>query len=147
MARPGSKRQVAIDLMNANTDRPMAEVIAMIAQANNLSLGAGRSYYVYLAENGFAQGTVDRTKKPKAEKAPKAEKIAEPKAEKPKKPKAEAKSADEVEAIKAANLKRLKEVHSRYKQNVKKLDAGVVFEADPFGSPAALSAEEVRALV
>lgn len=148
MARPGSKRQIAIDLMNSNTDKPMAEVIALIAAANSLSNGAARSYYVYLAENGFATGTVDRSK---AEKAPKEKAVKEKvaKAEKaPKKPSAPEKTAGEIEKIKAANMARLKEVHGRYKQKVsKKAGEEATVEADPFAAPAALTMDEVTALV
>ena len=155
MARPGSKRQIAIDLMNSNTDKPMAEVIALIAAANSLSNGAARSYYVYLAENGFATGTVDRSKAPAA---PKAEK--EPKAPKAKKEKKAAenkmfqgetsneKSSEEIEKIKAANMARLKEVHGRYKQKVsKKAGEAETVEADPFAAPASMTMDEVTALV
>jgi hypothetical protein len=146
--RPGSKRVVAVEILNANNDKPMAEVISLFAAAYGINDKASHSYYVWLFEN-CPDGVVNRgSEMPAAPaRAAKPVTLAEPKAEKPKKPKTGAKSADEVEAIKAANLKRLKEVHSRYKQNVKKQEADEVIEADPFGSPAALSAEEVRALV
>lgn len=151
MARPGSKRQIAIDLMNSNADKPMAEVIALIAAANSLSNGAARSYYVYLAENGYATGTVDRSKAPaapKAEKEPKAPKEKVAKAPKAKKDPANEKSAEEIEKIKTANMARLKEVHGRYKQKVaKKAGETEIVEADPFAAPASMTMDEVTALV
>jgi hypothetical protein len=144
MAREGSKRQVAIEIMTANSDKPMAEVIALIASANGLTSGAARSYYVYIAAQGWAPGKVEATVRVKAEKPVK---VAKPKAEpKAAKPKAEAKSPEEIEKIKAANLKRLKEVHAKVKQNVKR-DEPEVLEVDPFVAPAALTRDEVTALV
>lgn len=148
MARPGSKRQIAIDLMNSNTDKPMAEVIALIAAANSLSNGAARSYYVYLAENGFATGTVDRSKAPAAPKAEKEPKAPKEKVAKAKKDPANEKSSEEIEKIKAANMARLKEVHGRYKQKVsKKAGEAETVEADPFAAPASMTMDEVTALV
>lgn len=144
MAREGSKRQIAIEIMTANSDKSMAEVIALIAAANSLTPGAARSYYTYISAQGWAPGKVEPTVRVKAEKAPKA--AAEPKAPKAAKPKAEAKSPEEIERIKAANLKRLKEVHAKVKQNVKR-DEPVVIEADPFVAPAVLTRDEVTALV
>lgn len=147
MAREGSKRQIAIEIMNANADKPMAEVMALISAANNFPLGHARGYYVYLVKQGMAKGTVDATRTPraKAEKAPKAEgEVAAPKA-----PVVAEKSAEEIEKIKAANMARLKEVQGRYKQKVKKSKAGEepTIEADPFAAPAALTMDEVTALV
>lgn len=83
---------------------------------------------------------------------PKPEKPAkEPKAEKPAKeakPKTEkpAKSPEEIERIKAANLARLKQVHAKVKQNVKREEPEVL-EVDPFAAPIALTRDEVTALV
>ena len=146
MAREGSKRQIAIEIMNANADKSMAEVMEMIAKANNLSMGAARSYYKYLAEQGMAAGKVEKIArqkavtvapvKVKAEKAPKAEKKAK-----------ETKSPEEIERIKSANLARLKEVHSKRKNVVKKTDEVETVEADPFVAPVALTMDEVHALV
>lgn len=151
MARPGSKRQIAIDLMNANADRPMAEVIGMIAQANSLSNGAARSYYVYLTENGYAQGKVDRTvkiraEKPKAEAQPTAKEKTVKRMAQEVTAKTEAKTPEQIAEIKAANLARLKAVHAKRKQNVKREEPTEI-EADPFGVPEVLSVDEVTALV
>jgi hypothetical protein len=125
MAREGSKRQIAIDVMTANADKPMADVLPLIAEAAGLpNLSAARAYYKNLAENFGVPGKVESA--PKAVKQPKAKVAKEPKA------KAKAvsvattrkarviadvaatgKTADEVEAIRAANLAKIKAVHER----------------------------------
>lgn len=146
MAREGSKRQVAIEIMTANADKPMGEVIALIAAANSLTPGAARSYYTYISAQGWAPGKVEPTVRVKAEKPAKEPKpAAEPKAAKPKAEKP-AKSPEEIERIKAANLARLKQVHAKRKQEVKATEPEVI-EADPFSAPAVLSRDEVTALV
>lgn len=150
MAREGSKRAVAIEIMNANAKKPMAEVLALIASANGIELGAARSYYVYLVKQGMAKGTVEATAKaPKVAKAPKA-----PKAAAKPKTKAEAvkavasKSPEEIEKIKAANLARMKSVLAKTKQNVAKNDEAPAFaETDAFDAPAFLSKDDVISLV
>ena len=150
MAREGSKRAVAIEIMNSNAKKPMAEVLELIATANGIDTGAARSYYVYLVKNGMAKGTIEaKAPKAKAEKAPKAPKV---KAEKPKKaakPEAPAKSADEIEKIKAANMARMKAVLAKTKQNVRKdeAEAPAFAETDTFAAPAFLTREEVASLV
>lgn len=149
--REGSKRQIAIEVMRANAEKPMAEVIALIASANGVSLSRGRSYYVKMVKRGWAPGVVEASvraeKAPKPEKAPK-EKTAKRMAAKttaPKTPKTE-KTPEEIERIKAANLARLKQVHAKRKQNVKREEPEVL-EVDPFAAPIALTRDEVTALV
>lgn len=170
MAREGSKRAIAIEIMNANVKLPMAEVIQLIAKANDLTPGAARSYYTGLVKMGLAQGKIEdsvRAPKAKAEKPAKAPKTvsiqsvmkkvgkayAEKKAAAPK-TKAEAvkaitKSPEEIERIKAANLARMKSVMARVKQEVRKPDTDEVSfsETDAFAAPAFLSKDEVTALV
>ena len=156
MAREGSKRQIAIDIMNANSDKPMAEVLVLIAKANGFDVGTARSYYVYLVKNGMAKGTIEaKAPKAKAEKAPKTAKekavkrMAKETVAKAKKPEAPAKSADEIERIKAANMARMKAVLAKTKQNVRKdeAEAPAFAETDNFAAPAFLTKEEVTALV
>ena len=150
MAREGSKRAVAIEIMNSNAKKPMAEVLELIATANGIDTGAARSYYVYLVKNGMAKGTIEaKAPKAKAEKAPK---TAKEKAEKPKKaakPEAPAKSAEEIDRIKAANMARMKAVLGKVKQNVRKdeAEAPAFAETDTFAAPAFLTREEVASLV
>lgn len=153
MAREGSKRAIAIEIMNSNAKLPMSEVLPLIAKANGIDVGAARSYYVYIVKNGMAKGAIED--KPKADKAPKAakapkakaEKVAKPKAEKA--PKAPVKSAEEIEKIKAANLARMKAVLGKVKQNVPAADSEAVAfaETDAFAAPAFLTKDEVEALV
>lgn len=152
MARIGSKRQVAIDIMNENGKKPMDEVLNLIAKANEIDVGAARSYYVYIVKNGMAKG--------KVEAAPKAEKVAKEKtvkrmakevaakAVKAVKPKGPVKSAEEIEKIKAANLARMKTVLGKVKQNVVKDEEVPTFaETDAFAAPAFLTKDEVESLV
>jgi len=154
MAREGSKRQVAIEIMNSNSKKSMAEVIALIAQANGLSSGAARSYYTYLVKQGMAKGTIEVVAKSAKEKAvarmvkETVAKTAKPKAKtKAEAVKALAKSPDEIEKIKAANKERMRAVLAKTKQSVKTEDAPVFAETDGFASPAFLSKDEVAALV
>lgn len=159
MAREGSKRAIAIEIMNSNSKLPMSEVIPLIAKANDLSPGAARSYYTGLVKMGLAKGKIEESVK--APKAPKAKKeISAKKALKAAglkatvRTKAEAvkavtKSPEEIERIKAANLARMKSVLGKVKQTVRKEDADtpVFAETDSFAAPAFLSKSEVEALV
>lgn len=158
MAREGSKRQVAIEIMNSNSNLPMAEVIPLIAAANGLTPGAARSYYTGLVKMGLAKGKIeDSVRAPKAAKEKAVKRMAKEtvakaaKAPKVKaaKPNAPAKSADEIEKIKTANLARMKAVLGKVKQNVRKEETDEVpfAENDSFAAPAFLSKDEVSALV
>ena len=79
-----SKAQMIIDLMNANADKPMDEVLALIVEAAKGLPGApidtsrARAYYVYNYRKGLASGvgpgSEKRARAPKAAKAPKATK-------------------------------------------------------------------------
>lgn len=114
-ARQGTKRYFAIEVMIANADKPMAEVLPLIQEAAGLpNVGAARGYYKGLVEQGLAPGQVEKTvraSKPKAAKkvtvgntstARAAEGAAPPEL-----------TADEVEAARQANLAKIKEVHQR----------------------------------
>ena len=159
MAREGSKRQVAIEIMNSNVKKPMADVIALIAEANGLSSGAARSYYTGLVKMGLAKGKIEESvkavKAPKAAKEKTVKRMAKEvaakavKAVKAVKPTAPTKSADEIEKIKAANMARMKAVLGKVKQTLKAEDAEApaFAETDAFAAPAFLTKEEVTALV
>lgn len=156
MAREGSKRAIAIEIMNSNSKLPMSEVIPLIAKANDLSPGAARSYYTGLVKMGLAKGKIEESvKAPKAKKeisAKKALKAAGLKATvrtKAEAVKAVTKSPEEIERIKAANLARMKSVLGKVKQTVKAedADAPVFAETDTFAAPAFLTKDEVTALV
>lgn len=81
MARKGTKRQAAIEVMIANEHLPMSEVLPLIMEASDLpDLGAARGYYRYIAEQGWAPGVVEpgrRGRKPKQVEAPKPEVISD----------------------------------------------------------------------
>jgi hypothetical protein len=157
MAREGSKRGIAIEIMNSNANKPMAEVLELIATANGIDAGAARSYYVYLVKNGMAKGNVEakapkaKAEKPAKEKAVKrmAKEVAA-KAVKAVKPAGPVKSAEEIEKIKAANMARMKAVLAKTKQNVVKdevEEAPAFAETDAFAAPAFLTKEDVISLV
>lgn len=66
MARQGTKRQHAIEIMSANVDKPMAVVLEMLQKEIPLSNHSeARTYYKYLCENHMAPGVVDSTRKPR----------------------------------------------------------------------------------
>jgi hypothetical protein len=56
MRNAKSMRQTAIDVMSANPDRPMNEVLALIAEANNFSIGKALTFYRWVVKNGRAPG-------------------------------------------------------------------------------------------
>jgi hypothetical protein len=175
MAREGSKRQIAIEIMSENGDKPMADVLPLIAEANGITVAAAKSYYVWIVKNTDTPGkveTVARTAKVKAKKVAKAPKqpkkdklveaakregreYAKKKAEKP----VETKSPEEIERIKAANLARMKEVAARVKKLDKQNDdlsprneeqeKDIVAPVTPdsFEAPAFLTQREVELLV
>ncbi len=145
-----TKQKIFLDIMTANADKSMAEVIPLLMAANDWKEGIAIGAYRWAVREGRAPGVVPvRAKAVKAEKAPKA-----PAA--PKAPKADAKptkTPEEIAAIKAANLARLKEVNARRKAEKvaakaeKESAEAPMVEADPFAAPASLTADEVAALV
>ena len=152
MAREGSKRQVAIEIMNSNAKKPMADVIVMIAKANGLAPGAARSYYTGLVKMGLAKGKIEESvRAPKAAKEKTVKRMAKEvaaKAVKAVKPTAPTKSPEEIEKIKAANMARMKAVLGKVKQTVRTEADEVPFaETDSFAAPAFLTKDEVTALV
>ena len=151
-----TKTSVTLSVMAANEGKPMAEVVSLIVVAQHAAgftdVTAERAdgAYRWAVKNAKAPGVIPERRKaePKPEK-PKAEKTAkQPKPVAEAKPKAEkpTKSPEEIERIKAANLARLKQVHAKVKQNVKR-DEVEVLEADPFLAPVVLTRDEVTALV
>ena len=149
MAREGSKRQVAIEIMNSNAKKPMADVIVMIAKANGLAPGAARSYYTGLVKMGLAKGKIEESvRAPKAAKEKTVKRMAKEVAAKAVKPTAPTKSPEEIEKIKAANMARMKAVLGKVKQTVRTEADEVPFaETDSFAAPAFLTKDEVEALV
>jgi len=140
-----TKQKIFLDIMAANPDKPMADVIPLLMAANDWSEGIAVGAYRWAVRNNKAPGVLPERKKAepkvKVEKAPKA-----PAA--PKAPKA-TKTPEEVERIKAANLARLKEVHAKRKAKKTEADGAevVTVEVDPFAAPTVMTRDEVTALV
>lgn len=167
MAREGSKTAAAIAVMTANVDKPMEEVLPLIAEATGHDLPHARNYYVWCVRKGVAPGIIPvragkapKEKVAKAPKAPKTVKLStvvkkatkafvEKKATKAAALASVTKSPEEIERIKAANLARMKAVLGKVKQTVRKEDeeAPAFVETDPFAAPAFLTRDEVTALV
>ena len=80
-----SKRAQAIAIMNANTDKPMAAVVPLIANAINVTEANAKSYYRYIVEHKLAAGAVQKSVKTKEVPAKKLLKEVGVKLEKPKK--------------------------------------------------------------
>lgn len=115
--------------MNANSDKPMQEVLQLIVDADAASglpgktcdLKRAKAYYVDAVKKGIAAGVVQKT-----ERAPRATSTRTPKTAKPKlikvpkpkvqgdKPKITDKTVEEIADIRAKNLARLRAVGRKY---------------------------------
>ena len=150
-----TKTSVTLSVMAANGDKPMAEVVALIHKAqhaagfSDVTLKICEGAYRWAVRKSVAPGVV-----PAKEKAARVSKTPKIKTKKEAisrvaKPTAPQKSPEEIERIRAANLARLKEVHSRMKQEVRKpeAEAATVDRLDSFAAPAFLTKDEVKALV
>ena len=121
-----SKRQTAIDTVNANPGKSFSELAALVAESVPLNSSEARTYVRWIIQNGrstshkadetpwlderAAKAATKKEKTPKVPKEPKAPKP--PKAPKaPKKPKAEGELAD----VKARNLELIKRVGAKLK--------------------------------
>lgn len=75
MAREGSKRQVAIEVISMMVNDPADEVVQAIMVANDLSHSAARAYFTYLTKEGFVKHEgaplVSKRGRPKVEKTAK----------------------------------------------------------------------------
>lgn len=115
-------------VMNANADKPMAEVLQLIVDADAASglpgkacdLKRAKAYYTDAVKRGIAGGTVEKTarapaaaKAPKAAKGPKLIKVPKPKVQGDK-PLVKDKTVEEIADIRAKNLARLKAVGQKY---------------------------------
>lgn len=148
-----TKTAVTLSVMQANTEKPMAEVVKLIVAAQHEAgffsiteaLAAGA--YRWAVRTGKALGVVPP--KTATAKAPKAPKIAKPKPA----PKPVAEKPLGTDEIRAANLAKIREVHARMKaqghfQDVpKKPETIPTVETDSFAAPAFLTMDEVNALV
>jgi hypothetical protein len=110
----GEKTAIAIQIMEANVDKPKAEVIQMLEEALEQRPGRGAAYYRHMIAKGLVKGYGVEVKAPKAPKTPKV-KAAKPDAAKAATEKTLEALAD-LKLIKAKNLKTLKEVSARKTQ-------------------------------
>lgn len=162
MSKAPTKTSLAIETMNANAKKPMADVIPLIAAASGVDLRLAKNYYLWAVRKGLAKGTVEKAAKaPKTVKVAVVKKAAKAKAEKlPAVKKPSATKSDAVAAIKEANLKRMKEVAAKNKRSFngargEKLDpqvqreelAAYEAELDSFTVPRFLSKAQLNALV
>ena len=156
-----TKTSVTLGVMTANGDKPMADVVPMILEAQHaagftdVTLKICEGAYRWAVRNAVAPGVVPekapkvkvakvKTVKTKAEAVKKIAKKASSKDLKP----VETKSPEEIERIREANLARMKEVASRQKKNNDEME--VVPESidrDTFVDPPFLTREEVNALI
>lgn len=162
-----SKRNDAIEIMKANAETSMVEVVAMIAAKINVTEANAKSYYKWIVANGKAPGEVIKTTRAKTVKATttktKMVKVPKPKVQGDK-PKITDKTVEEINDIRAKNLARLKSVGKKYAKGqyaeptatgVPDFDAdearayvdSVTNDLDSFKSPSSLTADEVKALV
>lgn len=127
-----TKTQITIRTMNENADKPMAEVVLLIAKANGVSEAVAKGAYRWCVKKGVAKGTVEsgrtapiakaarKTKEVSATKALKdaglkPTKLSKAQRQAALKPVVE-KSPEEVARIKAGNLARMKEVSAKQKK-------------------------------
>lgn len=118
-----SKRSEAVAVMKANSTKSMAEVVALIVKAIDVTEANAKSYYRYIVKHNLAPGSVEKAAK--APKTPKVKVAKEPKvvaAGRAKANKAIAKVVSKGDAklaeIRKQNLERMREVAARRKEPV-----------------------------
>lgn len=161
-----TKTSVTLSVMNANVDKPMADVVQMILEAqhaagfSDVTLKICEGAYRWAVRKGVATGTVPvkqktaKAVKPAKSKAVKTKKEAAAKVSKPAAP---TKTPEEIERIKAGNLARLKEIAARNKQNnnaariaERAAEVATVDTSDrddPFSVPTFLTKDELKYIV
>ena len=151
-----TKTQITIRVMTENKDKPMSEVVKLIAAANNVSEAVAKGAYRWCVNKGVAPGTVEVTKRERTVKTKKvpAEKLLNElgikKGKYTGKVKAEVtKSADEIAKIKQANLDRMKQVSAKLSKVRGYLPGQVAREeaATPSDFDPQLAREEVAAII
>ena len=157
-----SKREDAIQVMKANSDKPMSEVVVLIAEKIGVTDANAKSYYKWIVANGKAPGVVEKTARAVSTKTPKVKATKPqkfPKVLLTEKKKVTDKTVEELEDIKNKNLARLKAVHQKYMKGqyaeprvsdepfdenaVPNLEA----ELESFKAPSFLTKDAVKALV
>jgi len=115
-----TKTEITIRTMNENASLPMAEVVLLIAKANNVTEAVARGAYRWCVNKGVAAGKVESNRGVTDAKLVKQVKLegrqykAKLKAKSKEVPAASLLPPAEVAKIKAANLKRMKEVSAKY---------------------------------
>ena len=162
-----SKRSDAIFIMNENADKPMADVVKIIADRIGVTEANAKSYYKWIVANGKGAGVVEKTAR--AAKTPKAPKTAKPKLVKVPKPKVQGdkpkitdKTVEEIADIRAKNMARLKAVGKKYargqyaegrsgvthtEDEAREIVSDFENELDSFKAPRFLNMDQVKALV
>jgi hypothetical protein len=114
----GSKTANAIAVMTANSNKPMAEVIPLIATASGVDERLARNYYLWVVRKGLANGNIEKVARSRkvADKIVKSVSKGAVKASKKSTKEVVEKSADEIAAIKAKNLETLRKVTNRNKK-------------------------------
>ena len=59
MAREGSKRQIAIDIMKKYSKYPMDAVVEKISQMCDIPHNSARAYYIFMVRNDLAPGKIE----------------------------------------------------------------------------------------
>lgn len=99
MSRDNSKRARAINLMNANGNKPMADVVELLVKELAVNHAGAASYYKWIVKNKLAPGNVVSGKR-----GPKSKEVS-----------VNSNGAD----VKAANLAKMKAISAKKKPSVK----------------------------
>jgi hypothetical protein len=150
-----TKTQITIRVMTENKDKPMSEVVKLIAAANDVSEAVAKGAYRWCVNKGAAPGTVEATKRTVVKtKKVSAEKLLNDlnikNGKYTGKVKAEVtKTADEIAKIKRDNLARMREVSAKLSKVRGYLPGQVAREeeATPGDFDPQLAREEVAAII
>ena len=136
MSRDNSKRARAINLMNANGNKPMADVVELLVKELAVNHAGAASYYKWIVKNKLAPGNVVSGKR-----GPKSKEVS-----------VNSNGAD----VKAANLAKMKAISAKkQKSSVKKQKPSVkpetpmemtVLEHDDSTVPEFLQRSDLKAL-
>jgi hypothetical protein len=163
-----TKTEITIRTMNDNADKPMAEVVLLIAEANGVTEAVAKGAYRWCVNKGVASGKIESNRGVTDAKLIKQVKLegrqykAKLKAKTKEVPAASLLPRAEVAKIKAANLKRMKEVSAKYGvgrtarpegDGVADFDASearaevATMLEDDFAVPKFLSKDQVKAMI
>ena len=163
-----TKTQITIRTMNDNADKPMAEVVLLIAEANGVTEAVAKGAYRWCVNKGVASGKIESNRGVTDAKLIKQVKLEGRQYKAKLKAKSKEVAAEsllppaEVAKIKAANLKRMKEVSAKYgvgrtaRPEGRGVDGFDADEAraevatmleDDFAVPKFLSKDQVKAMI